>query len=151
MNNIYVKNFPTTWDEAKLRQVFGQYGNILSLLRIENDKGENGQKAAFAFICYGSEDEEDTAYGPECALKAIAELHGQTVEDHTLYVKAALKKGERELEKKKDMMRFKNSKKRCNLHVKNFKPETTKQQLEELFGQHGEIESVKLMPKEGEA
>lgn len=49
------------------------------------------------------------------------------------------------------MIRFKNSKKRCNLHVKNFQPQTTKQQLEDLFSQHGEIESIKLMPKEGEA
>jgi len=66
-------------------------------------------------------------------------------------VKEALKKDQRDAEKKKDMMRFKNSKKRCNLHVKNFPPATTKEQLEQLFGQHGEIESVKLMPKEGEA
>lgn len=78
-------------------------------------------------------------------------MHGTTCEGHTLYVKAALKKGEREVEKKKDMMRFKNSKKRCNLHVKNFLPTTTKEHLEALFGQCGEIESVKLMPNEGEA
>lgn len=65
-------------------------------------------------------------------------------------MKEALKKPVRDLEKKKDMLRFKNSKKRCNLYVKNFPPTTTKEQLEELFGQQGEIESVKLMVKEGE-
>ncbi len=91
-----MKNFPITWDEAKLRQVFGQFGNILSLIRIENDKGEDGQKAAFAFICYGTMEEEDPAYGPACALRAIEELHHKEVEGHTLYVKAALKKEDRE-------------------------------------------------------
>lgn len=31
-NNIYVKNFPNTWDEAKLREIFGKYGTISSLV-----------------------------------------------------------------------------------------------------------------------
>jgi polyadenylate-binding protein len=48
------------------------------------------------------------------------------------------------------MMRYKNSKKRCNLFVKNFPPNTTKEQLEELFGRFGEIENVKLFPKDNE-
>jgi hypothetical protein len=39
-----------------------------------------------------------------------------------IYVKEALKKEAREQEKKKEMMRYKNSKKRCNLYVKNFPP-----------------------------
>lgn len=78
-------------------------------------------------------------------------MNEKEVDGNTLYVKEALKKSDRELEKKKEMIRFKNSKKRCNLHVKNFPPSTTKEQLEELFLQHGEIESVKLMPKDGEA
>lgn len=60
-------------------------------------------------------------------------------------------KKDREIEKKKEMIRYKNSKKRCNLYVKNFPPTTTTKNLEELFGRYGEIESVKLFPKEGEA
>jgi RNA recognition motif-containing protein len=30
-NNIYVKNFPTTYTEDDLRKLFGQVGKILSL------------------------------------------------------------------------------------------------------------------------
>jgi RNA recognition motif-containing protein len=48
-------------------------------------------------------------------------------------------------------MRFKNSKKRCNLYVKNFPPNTTEQQLKEFFAKFGEIESVKIFSKDGEA
>jgi hypothetical protein len=44
-------------------------------------------------------------------------------------VKEALKKSDREIEKKKEMLRYKNSKKRCNLYVKGFPSETTKEQL----------------------
>jgi RNA recognition motif-containing protein len=62
-----------------------------------------------------------------------------------------LKKEEREAEKRKEQLRFKNSKKRCNLYVKNFPPTTTEPELRTLFEKYGEIESIKLLPKEGEA
>jgi len=55
------------------------------------------------------------------------------------------------MEKTKEMLRYKNSKKRCNLYVKNFPPNTTKEQLEELFSKYGEIENIKIFPKEGES
>jgi hypothetical protein len=42
-------------------------------------------------------------------------------------VKQALSKEERKIEKLKEMMRYKNSKKRCNLYVKNFPPTTTEE------------------------
>jgi len=45
-------------------------------------------------------------------------------------VKPALSKKEREIEKQKNMLRYKNSKKRCNLYVKNFAQGTTKEQLQ---------------------
>lgn len=62
-----------------------------------------------------------------------------------------MKKAEREQEKRKEQLRFKNSKKRCNLYVKNFPPTTTEAELRDYFGKYGEIESIKLFPKEGEA
>lgn len=49
------------------------------------------------------------------------------------------------------MFRYKNSKKRCNLYVKNFPTSTTKEQLQQLFERYGIIESIKVFPKEGEA
>ena len=49
------------------------------------------------------------------------------------------------------MLRYKQSKKRCNLYVKNIPASFTNQELEDLFKQHGEIESVKVLPNEKEA
>ena len=49
------------------------------------------------------------------------------------------------------MLRYKNSKKRCNLYVKNILPNTNKAQLNELFSKFGSIESIKVLPKENEA
>jgi RNA recognition motif-containing protein len=61
-NNIYVKNFPREWKEDKLREIFGRYGEILSLYRVENEAG------AFSFICFGKkENANDKTYGFEAA------------------------------------------------------------------------------------
>mmetsp|Transcript_30593 Transcript_30593/g.30051 ORF Transcript_30593/g.30051 Transcript_30593/m.30051 type:complete len:124 (+) Transcript_30593:855-1226(+) len=79
-------------------------------------------------------------------------LHGMQIdENHTLYVKPALSKNDRQNEKVKDMIRYKNSKKRCNLYVKNFPPTTTTEELRTYFSKYGEIESIRTFPKEGEA
>lgn len=42
------------------------------------------------------------------------------------------------------MIRYKNSKKRCNLYVKNFPPQWTEEDLKNNFGQFGDIERIKL-------
>jgi len=115
---------------------------------------QNPEKSAsFAFVCFESDkDPSDKEYGIKAAANAVKELHGQKIdEQHTLYVKEALKKSERDIEKRKEMLRYKNSKKRCNLYVKNFPPQTTEQELRQLFSQYGNIESIKLFPQEGNA
>jgi RNA recognition motif-containing protein len=61
-----------------------------------------------------------------------------------LCVKHALKKAEREIEKVRDTIRYKASKKRCNLYVKNFPNDYTKENLIDLFKIYGEIENVRL-------
>jgi len=61
-----------------------------------------------------------------CASNAINELNGYEIDpEHKLYVREALKKNDREKEKLKELLKFKNSKKRCNLFVKNFPAETS--------------------------
>jgi len=148
-NNIYVKNFPDNWDEAKLREIFGKYGTIKSLVVLKTLREGQDKEVAFAFICY--EDPKDKEIGPRCAAAAVNDLHEKEFEGKKIYVREALKKTDRDAEKKKEMLRFKNSKKRCNLYVKNFPPATEEGELRAFFEKYGEIESIKLMPKEGEA
>jgi RNA recognition motif-containing protein len=85
-NNIYVKNFPATYNEQKLREIFGQYGEISSLFMVKNETG------IFAFVCF-SKTGSDRGYGYDCANKAVKDLHGKKIDDsHTWYVKPALSK-----------------------------------------------------------
>ncbi len=130
INNVYIKNIPATWTEKELVGLFGKYGDISSAFIVRNQKSdfvakglvneeEKGEKTAFGFVCYDKKDDKN--YGPECAAKAVENLNNFKIdEEHILYVKPALSKNEREIEKRKDMLRYKNSKKRCNLYVKNF-------------------------------
>jgi polyadenylate-binding protein len=71
-------------------------------------------------------------------------MDNKEINGKVLYVKPALKKSEREKELQHETLKYKNSKKRCNLYVKNFLPETTEEDLRNLFQNYGEIESLKL-------
>ena len=55
----------------------------------------------------------------------------------TLYVRTAMKKADRQSEKMKETLRYKTSKKRCNLYVKNFPNDWEEKELETLFEHHG--------------
>jgi polyadenylate-binding protein len=115
VNNIYIKNIPEKYSDDDVKKLFGQYGNIKSLVLKKNEFGQYG------FVCYDDPKGVNKEYGPECAIKAIEALSGKDLgDDHKLYVKHALNKSERDIEKKRETIRYKNSKKKCNLYVKNF-------------------------------
>jgi polyadenylate-binding protein len=137
-NNIFVKNMPDEWTEADIKKQFEAFGTISSLFCSKNNIGP------YAFICYGKADSADREYGPNCAAKAVQEMDNKEFNGKILYVRAALTKSEREKELAHETLKYKNSKKRCNLYVKNFSEATTEQDLRNLFGPYGEIESLKL-------
>eukprot|EP00351_Strombidinopsis_sp_SopsisLIS2011_P001952 CAMPEP_0116882214 /NCGR_PEP_ID=MMETSP0463-20121206/14409_1 /TAXON_ID=181622 /ORGANISM="Strombidinopsis sp, Strain SopsisLIS2011" /LENGTH=465 /DNA_ID=CAMNT_0004535101 /DNA_START=398 /DNA_END=1798 /DNA_ORIENTATION=+ len=137
-NNIYVKNLPMDFTEEKLRELFSAHGRIESCKLCSNDKG------TYAFVCYNSEDKEDREYGPKAAAAAVQGLNNKEIDGNKLYVKEALKKESRAIERTREMLKYKNSKKRCNLYVKNFPPKTTEEELKKRFEEFGEIESLKM-------
>jgi polyadenylate-binding protein len=61
-----------------------------------------------------------------------------------LYVSPGMKKAERLKAIQHEANKFKTSKKRCNLFVKNFPDNTTEDDLRALFRNFGEIESLKV-------
>lgn len=125
-NNIYVKDFPIAWTEEILREKFGAYGEISSLIRMEKEGKEGGVKP-FAFICYNRVG--DLVYGPSSALNAITDLDGTIVEGQAIYVKPALTLTERIVQIVAQSNRYKNSKKKCNLFVKNLPENFNNEQL----------------------
>lgn len=140
-NNLYVKNYPEAWGDEQLRGLFEPFGNIASIVQKPHQNGR------FAFVCFMSPDPNDHEYGPKHAFYAMTELNGKDMEEgKKLYVQPALSQSKRQEQKLRDTIKYKNSKKRCNLYVKNFDPQTTEEGLTEIFKEFGEIESVKLFP-----
>jgi len=43
-DNIYVKNFPDSWDEAKLKSIFGKYGKINSIKVMTGKNDEESEE-----------------------------------------------------------------------------------------------------------
>ena len=139
-NNIFVKNLPTEVTEDEIKEIFGAYGNISSLYGGASAKNP-AQK--FFFVCFSSPNKDDIEYGPRCAAKAVESLHGKDYKGLNLYVRPALKKEERLKELEHETLKYKSSKKRCNLYVKGFQNET-EQDLKNVFAQFGDIESCRV-------
>ena len=147
INNIYVKNIPVEKSEAEIADLFKPFGHISSLSVAQND---NVKQFKFAFICYDDPNGTNKEYGPNCAQKAIDEMNDREVAPGVkLIVKSALKKAERAIEKMRETIRYKASKKRCNLFVKNFPNSYTEENLRDLFKTFGEIENIKLGNRRG--
>lgn len=141
-NNVYVKNYPVDWTEANLRELFGKYGEIKSLHQMTK-AGKDGAEKPFAFVCFDKEN--DRTYGPRCADAAVKDLHEKEIGEYKIYVQPAIPSAERQAQVLREQTRFKNSKKKCNLFVKNFPQEYNEQNLAEIFAPFGPIESVKII------
>lgn len=99
----------------EVTEMFKPFGEIKSLVLMKNEIGQ------FGFVCYEDPQLINKEYGPECANKAIEALNDKEVSKNVrLFLRPALKKADREQMKKRDFLRYQNSKKRNNLYVKNF-------------------------------
>jgi len=68
-NNIYAKNLPDGWDEAKTREEFGKFGPIGMLMFKRTEIGPT------AMIAYFSENMDDREVGPKAAIAAVEEMN----------------------------------------------------------------------------
>jgi len=142
--NLYVKQFPEHWDDAKLNEIFSFFGEIASSMIIRDADGKSKQ---FGFVNFAHHDG---------ALKALNELNNKEFEDESapggtlaLYVNRAQKKAERTREIKKridDLNHERVSKYQgMNLYVKNIDDSVTDDAFRETFAQFGTITSARIM------
>jgi len=135
--NVYIKNFPETWSEEKLREVFEEFGPITSY-RVMFD--ENGKSRGFGFVAY-----EDA----ETAEVACNAMNGKEIEGKTLYVGRAQKRAERQMELKRKFELLKMERmtryQGVNLYVKNLDDTIDDEKLRKEFQPYGTITSAKVM------
>lgn len=144
--NLYLKQFPASWDDAKLTEVFSQCGPVNSVF-ISRD--ETGKSRGFGFIDFKEH---------ESAAKALAELNGKAFDDETtgtqveLYLNRAQKKAERvrEIRSRVDAIKLEriNKYQGMNLYVKNLDDTITDDGFREIFAPFGTITSARIMRDE---
>lgn len=161
--NLFVKNIPDTWDEAKLSSVFSEYGEIASITIVkapEPKKNADGEVVAdeethkgYGFVDYK---EHESAVAAQEALNA-KEVPGEfkTLKNSEepvplkLYVGRFQKKRERQrlLQERRTQAKAARIKEFLgkNLYVRNLAEDCTDEMLRKLFAAHGAITSAKVM------
>ncbi|KAI8097056.1 polyadenylate binding protein [Halteromyces radiatus] len=138
--NVYVKNLVADITEEELKELFGGFGQIASVL-IQRD--EHGISRGFGFVNF--ERHED-------AEKAVSQMHATEYIGKRLFVSRAQKRSEREeeLRKQHDQSRHEKSSKYhgVNLYVKNLADDMDDEILKDLFSKFGTITSAKIMRDE---
>jgi len=155
--NLYVKHIPQTWDEATLRKLFSEYGEVTSLLIPDSDVDKR-----FALVNFKDSDS---------AHAAVESLHGkdskpQQGEDeqlvaHQLYVQRAQSRAERQaaLQEERIRRRMAAEKEKVDCQeevvpvatrvcVQNLGEDMTPNRLKELFEPHGNVTNVSLRTNE---
>jgi len=132
-----VKNLDLEVDDDKLKEMFGVFGKITSVVIMRDAEGKS---KGFGFINYDEHEQ---------AAKAISELHEKEINGKQLYVGRAQKKAERERELKdlfQKLQRERQSKYQgVNLYVKNLDESIDDEQLRQAFAAIGTITSAKVM------
>jgi len=138
-NNVYAKNFPETFTQQQLEEMFGKFGPIESAKLATK---EDGSCAGYGFVCFQE---------PAHAVAAISELNKMEIApEKELYVGRAQKKAEREKELKTRWEEAKIARAGqhppgCNLYIKNLQEDVTEETLRSEFSKHGTITSAKIM------
>lgn len=140
-NNVYVKNFADELDDDKLRELFGEYGKIISAKVMA---GDDGKSRGFGFVSF----EE-----PEGAERAVDAINGREVNGRIIYCGRAQKRAERQAELKDRFEKLKmeriNRYQGVNLYVKNLDDSIDDERLRKEFSQFGTITSAKIMTDGG--
>jgi polyadenylate-binding protein len=142
--NMYVKQFPETWDDPKLLEVFSAYGNVTSA-KVARDA--EGKCKGFGFVNYADHTDAEKCYN---------ELNGKSIEDPSgnfeIYVNRAQKKTERNREIKTRIETIRNDRMNkfqgMNLYVKNVDDSVTDDEFRAVFASIGTITSARIMRDE---
>ena len=165
--NLYVKQFPETWDDVRLKELFSAYGAVASVI-INRDA--EGKSRGFGFVNFTDHPSAEKALS-ELANKSIedplaapvvpsAGEDGGPPEDATpvpvtfeMYVNRAQKKSERSREIKTRLDALNNERvskyQGMNLYVKNLDDSITDEFFRETFAQFRTITSARIMRDPG--
>ena len=131
--NLYIRGFPNTLSENDLKNIFSQYGQVISVGKMEY----SGR--AFGFVCFSN---------PGEAKLACENKNGEVEGDFTWYVTPHMSKIHR-----KKMLREQYSVqvdewKRKNLYIKNLDKSIDEARLLDICQAYGIVKSLKICKME---
>lgn len=134
--NVYVKNLAEATSEEDLKKIFGEFGEITSVVVMRDGYGNSK--------CFGFVNFEDA----DAAARSVEALNGKKFDHKEWYVGKAQKKSEREMELKvkfeQNMKETADKSQGLNLYVKNLDDSIGDDKLKELFTPFGTITSCKV-------
>ncbi|KAJ1967235.1 Multiple RNA-binding domain-containing protein 1 [Dispira parvispora] len=139
---LFVKNISFDTTDQNLRRAFEAVPGLRSaLIRRRDDPKRPGNTLSmgFGFVEYDS---------PETARKALRALQGVVVDGYSLQLKLSERGQATEITNSKPDTRAKpKGKKSAKLIIRNIPFEATKKDIRELFGNYGQIKSLRLPNK----
>uniref|UniRef100_A0A8C6RAD3 Polyadenylate-binding protein n=1 Tax=Nannospalax galili TaxID=1026970 RepID=A0A8C6RAD3_NANGA len=139
--NVYIKNFGEDMDEESLNDLFGKFGQVLSVKVMTH---EGGKSKGFGFVSFGSHED---------AQKAVDEMNGKELNGKHIYVGRAQRKVERHTELKHKFEQVMQNRSirypGINLYVKNLDDGIDDERLQKEFSPFGTITSTKVMTEGG--
>ncbi|XP_062360921.1 polyadenylate-binding protein 1-like [Cinclus cinclus] len=139
--NVYIKNFGDDMDDDRLREIFSEFGKMLSV-KVMTDS--SGRSKGFGFVNFEKHEE---------AQKAVADMNGKEINGRVLYVGRAQKRLERQSELKRKFEQMKQERvsryQGVNLYVKNLDDGIDDERLRKEFSPYGTITSAKVMTEGG--
>ena len=139
VSQLYFRNIPSDMTEEKVKPIFEPFGDIKQFTLMKGEKGQYG------YVWYEDKTGNDKQHGAQAVNKAVETLSDKDMGDGIkLVVTKYMSKEQREKSQIMGNINFKNAKKKCNLHVKQFPAQWTEEDISRLFSSYGEIESIKI-------
>ncbi|XP_076446784.1 embryonic polyadenylate-binding protein-like [Babylonia areolata] len=138
-NNIFVKNFADQLNDDTLRELFSQFGKIVSAKVAVNEEGES---KGFGYVSF---------VDPNDAAKAMESMHSKEVGGRIIYCGRFKNRAERraELEEQFEKVKMERSYLGVNVYIKNLDESIDDDRLWKEFCSFGTITSAKVMTEGG--
>jgi len=127
---------PLDKTEDEIKALFDPVGKIKSFFLKKSDKGQYG------YVCY--DDETNKEHGPQAVNDCIDKLNGLEIGENKMTVEKYISKEKREVMNFKNKIQSKQQMKHNSIYVTGFPLTWTEVNLKQVFGQFGEITSVKV-------
>jgi len=136
--NVFVKNLPGDYDDAKLKELFSKFGPITSVFlskhqfSVKNASGTDATIRCFGFVNFANHED---------ASNAVSEMNEFKLGDNTIFVGRAQTRTERSSSLARNAKR---EPVQSNLYIKHLEEGVTKEILEKHFSKFGTITSASI-------